>query len=140
MKYLLLFILFVLCACEHSEPPGCCPLPPNISRDTLSFNAQGGTDSIIANDSFCSGSKDPFWGERCKLYSSRDSGYCTNNYCSENAAIMKIECLWFEVQRTNADMIMVSVNPNETNQKRATAITMYSGDCGTRLFITQSAE
>ncbi|MDR1759880.1 MAG: hypothetical protein LBR60_05065 [Fibrobacter sp.] len=138
MKYLYFIFCLILCACEYSEPAGLCHNPPTLSKDTLSFNAQGGTDSVIVSDYFWVIVEYPFWENNCEQYRGSISEYCAEEFCY--GEIIKSKCSWFELQKTDAYTITISVNPNETNQERRFQVDMQAGNCGAGFTIIQSAE
>ncbi|MDR1760433.1 MAG: hypothetical protein LBR60_07905 [Fibrobacter sp.] len=138
MKYFYLFFVLLFFACKDSSktPIGLCD-PPELSQDTLSFNAQGGTDSVSISSSFWWLTDYDFSEENCEMINTNDPNYCASNYC-ESGEIMKTKCSWFELQKIDAYTITVSVNPNETNQERHFRVFMQAGNCGAGFTITQA--
>ncbi len=130
-------LLFVLIACEHDRFT--CT-PPELSKDSLSFGAQGGTDSVSVSDSFWWLMNYGFSVNNCEEIYDSDTDYCADNYCSYRGELMKAKCSWFELQKIDAYTITVSVNPNETNQEMFFQVDMQAGNCGAGFTITQSAE
>jgi hypothetical protein len=144
---------------------GRCPEPPELSKDSLLFTAQGGIDSIIVAGLFDSFAPD-FGGGGCRIIGAEnDSDYCKNNYCNENPKgincsnygkwdnnnnhgycisnnlKMKTECPWFTITRTGANTILVSVTENETGKERKElGIALTDGICHSYFTIIQSAE
>ncbi|MDR1758911.1 MAG: hypothetical protein LBR60_00095 [Fibrobacter sp.] len=137
MKYLLLFILLVLIACEHTGPIGYCN-PIGVSKDTLSFSAQGGVDSVSVSESFWRFANYDFAENNCEEYRGTISEYCAEESCY--GEIIKAKCSWFELQKTDAYTITVFVNPNGSNQERLFRVYMPARNCATGFTITQSAE
>ena len=142
MKYLLLILWLIFSSCTNEEEIliGDCPNPPRLSKEKLSFNAEGGIDSVIVDNSF-------WWFEQGSIFDCEldgewnDSDYCNYNYCHDGGmGIMKAECSWFSVTRTSDYKLLVSVNPNETGEKREQGIGLQAGNCFFGFLITQSAE
>ncbi|MDR2584392.1 MAG: hypothetical protein LBC75_13020 [Fibromonadaceae bacterium] len=152
MKYLLLFLGLIFFAC--------CIRPPTISKDTLYFSEEGGSDTIVIDGNACL----EHWNsaEDCKLFRADhnlDNGgktvrvksdYCKKNYCrgspgviyesSDAAPLMKIECSWYSVAFVNENKLRVWVNKNETSEERRQTMNLSSLDCGYVDFtIIQSA-
>jgi hypothetical protein len=130
-------LLFLLIACEENRFT--CT-PPELSKDTLSFSTQGGIDRVSVSNSFWWLTSYGFTKNGCDEIYDSDTDYCVNNYCSHRGEIIKAKCSWFELQKTDAYTITVSVNPNETNQERHFRVFMQAGNCGTSFTITQSAK
>ena len=135
MKYLLLISCLILYSCVYVEPPGICSNPPRLSKEKLSFNAQGGVDGS-------SWWLDGGYAPDCEFHRKcgGDPDYCNYNYCNDRGGIMKAECSWFSITRTSDYKLLVSVNPNETGEKREQGIGLQSGNCFFGFSITQSAE
>jgi hypothetical protein len=136
-------------------PPPKKPIKP--SKTELLFSVQGGNDSVYMNS---------FWElpfiEECKnieaatYYFSKSPNnvilikddYCNNNYCENiedrvygyirkrNKPIMKIECPWFSIKKSNGIKMNVSVNKNKTGKERIKIITIGLVDFS----IIQTAE
>ncbi|MDR1758912.1 MAG: hypothetical protein LBR60_00100 [Fibrobacter sp.] len=140
MKYLFFIFCLILCSCEYSEPVGLCHNPPKTFKNSLSFNAQGGVDSVFVSDSFWWLTGYDLSENGCEMIYSFDSNYCSNNYCHNNDEIMKFQCSWLEVTRTKSQLIFVTVNSNETNQERSFEVGIQAGNCHSGFTITQSAE
>ncbi len=139
MKFLLVLFLLFLNACPRSEPAGYCGHPLEISKDTLSFSAQGGIDSVFVSNSFWRFTGYDLSEHGCEKIFGYDSDYCSNNYCHNNSDIMKFQCSWLEV-KARPQSIFVSVTQNETNQERYFWVDMQAGNCHSGFSITQSAE
>ncbi|MDR1759882.1 MAG: hypothetical protein LBR60_05075 [Fibrobacter sp.] len=142
IKYLFFIFCLILCSCEYSEPAGLCHNPPELSKDTLFFNVLGGTDSVFVSDSFWwltggTGGYD-LLENSCEQYRGTISEYCAEDSC--RGEIVKIRCSWFELQKIDAYVITVSVNPNETNQEKHFGIGIQAGNCHSGFTITQSAK
>ncbi len=146
MKYIFLFLLLCFLGCEErdskhsvqSEPLGRCD-PPELSKEKLQFDAQGGQDHILTNGGSWWLNDFSFQEEDCKTYLGSDSGYCAHHYC-EWDGIMKAECNWFELTKTGAQSILVLVTPNKSGNERRIDIDVQAGNCGAGFTITQSAE
>jgi len=152
MKYLLLFLCLIFFAC--------CISPPTVSKDTLYFNEEGGSDTIVIDGNACLEHYNV--DEECVLYRTDHdydrggrtirvrSDYCKKNYCldtskitygnSDDAPVMKIECSWYSVAFVKENKLRVLVNKNETSEERKQTINLSSLDCGDVHFtIIQSA-
>ncbi|MDR1759913.1 MAG: hypothetical protein LBR60_05230 [Fibrobacter sp.] len=146
MKYAFLFLLLIFLGCEEhytghsvqSEPLGRCEAP-ELSKEKLQFDVQGGQGRILTNGSSWWLNDFSFQEENCKMYFGSDSGYCADHYC-EWDGIMKAECDWFELTKIGVQSILVSVIPNESGKERRIDIGIQAGNCGTGFTITQSAE
>jgi hypothetical protein len=130
----------VFCFCEYVEDPGLCSNPPRSSKNELLFGTQGGIDSVTANHPYWwlavpveDSSECEFWGR------GSDPDYCNNNYCRSNG-IMKAQCPWFSVTRTDGHTLVVSISQNETGEERKQFVVMSGGNCGAGFSIIQSAE
>jgi len=165
MKYLFLIFCLVLCSCEVSAPDGSCT-PSKQSKENLFFNVQGGVDSIIVDNAFWWFPDDYtmecesiiraeydyicYDDDNCKNGIRIENDYCKDNYCENTKGIiftspygvpiMKIECSWFSVTKTDKSTLFVSVNQNETREKREQQIYIEDGDCPSVFSIIQSAE
>jgi hypothetical protein len=141
MRHLLLFFFLILCSCKYSEPEGSCE-PLKLSKKELSFNANGGVDSVIIKSSYWLA----YDGVQCESFGAgRPEDYCNNNYCKHNGntnsnLIMKIECFWFNVVQIDENTLLVSVNKNETEKERQLYVGVQGGDCHSGFFVYQSAE
>jgi len=143
---------------SFSQPDGYC-VPPTLSKDTVYFNEHGGIDTIDIGGAGLFGGRD---SEECKYIRvdhyvmegnipvKIESDYCKNNYCSNKGAaiysnsfsapIMKIECLWYSVAFIDETSLQISVNRNETGERRSLLMDLFAGDCGEVGFtIIQSA-
>jgi len=146
MRYLLLIFCFVLYSCDtvNVEPVmGDCSRPIELSKREFSFNVSGGTESATvspASSRFYGTTRYEYGYEVCELFSASDNpDYCNSNYCKHNW-VMKIKCSWFSLTRIDENTLIVSVNRNETGEKREHIVDLQAGNCFSGFLITQSAE
>ncbi|MDR2554944.1 MAG: hypothetical protein LBC64_05900 [Fibromonadaceae bacterium] len=146
MKRLLLFLLLclILCSCDPDLAPepfiGSCSNPPRLSKEKLSFSAEGGIDTVVVGNTHW-WLNEVYQGNEsyqgCKNIGPENEGYCNDNYCN-NDRTMKIECSWFSVTRINGYTLLVSVNGNNTNEEKNTSIGVQDGNCHSGFSIVQA--
>ena len=131
MKYLLLIFCLILYSCvnegtnEEEILIGCCP---KIIGSRLSFNLEGGVDSISVGYSSWH-----FWDTKGEYE------FIRNN----KNEIIKVDGGWFSAVR-DEETIFVSVKQNNTKRKRSSPLIWIRDDnyhnCKGNFSITQSAE
>jgi hypothetical protein len=164
-KVACLIFCLLLCSCkDYSAPDGHC-IPLKQSKENLFFNVQGGIDSIIVDNAFwwypylieCENTRTEYDyicndddDDNCKNVIRVKNDYCKDNYCENtngviftnpySVPIMKIECSWFSITKTNKYTLLVSVNQNETEEKREQYIIIEERDCSSGFSIIQSTD
>jgi hypothetical protein len=109
-----------------------------LSKNNLSFNAEGGIDSVVMGGTFWWLNYPLYRG--CKgIWSGDETNYCNDNYCERNE-MMKIECSWLSVTKIDEYTLLVSVDKNNTNEEKNISIGVESGNCSSGFSITQASK
>jgi hypothetical protein len=115
----------------HITPEGSCARDPKLSKEELSFDAQGGVRCITATG---------FVGVSGTNLDDSQKYACVVEDVVRWNEYTKLKCSWLTATKVGDREVRISVEKNETGKERKYYVSVGALYCWSKVLITQSAE